>query len=222
MRLELTIEEIIRLLQRATQETAYMVSWSFGLSVIFGLILGLFLFVTASPYFYRQRVLNKVSDVLINVTRSVPFLILLVTVLPLGKFFVGTTIGPKAVIFPLTLASTAFYGRLAENAFSEVDKGVIEAAVASGAKPLRIITGIVFPEALPQLIRHMTVTIISLIGYSSMAGIVGGGGIGDLSIRYGYQRYNIEVLLVCIVILVILVQILQWIGDAIANRFVRK
>lgn len=222
MKLNLTVGQIIQLVTKSFGETVYMVGLALLFSIIFGVLLGLFLYVTSSNFFFKNRVLNEAVGFIVNAIRSIPFLILLVTLLPIGQFFVGTQIGPKAVIFPLAVAAIAFYARLAENAFSEVNYGVIEAFVSSGAKPSRIILEILFPEALPQLIRHITVTTISLISYSALAGIVGGGGIGDLSIRYGYQRYNIEILIICIVILVVIVQIIQWIGDLIANSVSRK
>lgn len=214
---QLAWSEILDLLWTATKETFVMVSWSLFAAIIFGTLIGLFLYITSSRFFFKNKIINQMSGFIVNATRSIPFLILLVAVLPVGFYLVGTSIGPKAVIFPLSLAAIAFYGRLAENAFSQVDSGVIEAAIASGASHFRIIVGILFPEAFSQLIRHTTVTLISLIGYSAMAGIVGGGGIGDLAIRYGYQRYVTEVLIICIVLLIIIVQLLQFIGDGFAN-----
>lgn len=222
MNLDLSIEQIVDIIGRASMETVYMVGWALFFSIIFGVLLGLFLYLTSSNYFFKNTVINGTIGFIVNAIRSIPFLILLVTILPLGQFFVKTTIGPKAVVFPLAVAAIAFYARLSENAFSEVDKGVIEASIASGAKNSHIIIGILFPEALPQLVRHLTVTTISLIGYSAMAGIVGGGGIGDLSIRYGYQRYNISILVLCIVILVVIVQLVQWVGDLIANSISKR
>ena len=222
MKLDLSFEQIIELIRKASIETIFMVGWALIFSILFGVLLGLFLYVTSSEYFYKYTFVNRAVGFIVNAIRSIPFLILLVTLLPLGQIFVKTTIGPKAVIFPLAVAAIAFYARLAENAFSEVDKGVIEASVASGAKPSHTILGILFPEALPQLVRHLTVTTISLISYSAMAGIVGGGGIGDLSIRYGYQRYSIDILVICIILLIAIVQIVQWIGDIIANSMTRR
>ena len=222
MNLDLSVDQMIEIISRASVETVYMVGWALFFSIIFGVLLGLFLYLTSSNYFFKNTILNRTIGFIVNAIRSIPFLILLVTILPVGQFFVKTTIGPKAVVFPLAVAAIAFYARLSENAFSEVDKGIIEASVASGAKYSHIITGILFPEALPQLIRHLTVTTISLIGYSAMAGIVGGGGIGDLSIRYGYQRYNIGILVICIIILVAIVQVVQWVGDVIANTISKR
>ncbi|RKS84765.1 D-methionine transport system permease protein [Orbus hercynius] len=219
---KLTYSEFGQLLWTAAQETFIMVSWSLLAAIIFGTLIGLFLYLTSNRLFFSNQLVNQISGFIINATRSIPFLILMVAVLPAGVYLVGTSIGPKAVIFPLAVAAIAFYGRLAENAFSQVDNGVIEAAISSGAAYWRIIVGILFPEAFPQLIRHATVTVISLIGYSAMAGIVGGGGIGDLAIRYGYQRYYTEVLVACIVILIIVVQLLQFLGDMLANRLDKR
>ncbi|GAA5113968.1 ABC transporter permease [Orbus sasakiae] len=215
--IKLNWADITDLLWIAAKETFIMVGWSLLAAILFGTIIGLFLYITSSRFFFKNKVINQISGFIVNATRSIPFLILMVAVLPAGFYLVGTSIGPKAVIFPLSLAAVAFYARLAENAFSQVDNGVVEAAVASGASHWRIITGILFPEAFSQLVRHATVTVISLIGYSAMAGIVGGGGIGDLAIRYGYQRYVTEVLIICIVILIIIVQLLQFLGDSLAN-----
>lgn len=215
--IKLNWADITDLLWIAAKETFIMVGWSLLAAILFGTIIGLFLYITSSRFFFKNKVINQISGFIVNATRSIPFLILMVAVLPAGFYLVGTSIGPRAVIFPLSLAAVAFYARLAENAFSQVDNGVVEAAVASGASHWRIITGILFPEAFSQLVRHATVTVISLIGYSAMAGIVGGGGIGDLAIRYGYQRYVTEVLIICIVILIIIVQLLQFLGDSLAN-----
>lgn len=220
--IKLTFAEMAQMLWQAAYETFIMVSWSLLAGILFGTIIGLLLFLMSNSFFFKNRVMNSIANFIINATRSIPFLILMVTVLPLGALFVGTTVGPKAVIFPLSLAAIAFYARLAENAFSQIDKGVIEAAVASGASHIRIIIGILFPEAMAQLIRHATVTTISLISFSSMAGVVGGGGIGDLAIRYGYQRYVTEILILCIIILIFIVMLIQFLGDKLANHFDRS
>ncbi len=217
--IKLTIAEITQMLWKAAYETFIMVSWSLLAGLIFGTLIGLMLFLMSNQFFFKNRIINSIANFIVNATRSIPFLILMVTVLPLGALLVDTAVGPKAVILPLSLAAIAFYARLAENAFSQIDKGVIEAAVASGASHMRIIFGILFPEAMAQLIRHATVTTISLISFSSMAGVVGGGGIGDLAISYGYQRYVTEVLILCIVILIVIVMVIQYFGDKFANHF---
>lgn len=213
---------LIDALTKSFNETALMVLYSLGFAVVFGGLLGLLLFVTSNSLFIKNRIVNEIIGIVINITRSIPFLILLVVLIPVAKKIVGTGIGYTAVIVPLSVAAIAFYARLAEVSFSEVNQGVLEAAVASGAKPLSIIIHILIPEALPQLIKNLTVTAVSLIGYSAMAGTVGGGGIGDLAIRYGYQRYQTDVMLICVVLLIIIVQVLQAGGDFAAKMANKK
>lgn len=203
---------------KAFGETAFMVIFSLVLAVIFGGLVGLLLFVTSNPLFIKNRAVNQFIGAITNIIRSIPFVILLVLILSLTRMMGGITIGAKAVVLPLSVAAIAFYARLAEGSFSEVNKGVLEAAIASGTKPFSIILHILIPEALPQLLKNITVTAVSLIGYSAMAGIVGGGGIGDLAIRYGYQRFQTDIMLICVVILVIIVQIIQLLGDYAAAR----
>ena len=209
-------------LKLAMRETFFMVSTSLIVAVILGGVIGLLLFITSNHLFIKNKFINEISGAVINMIRSIPFLILLVLLLPLSKAIVHTTIGPKAVIVPLSVSATAFFARLAEVAFTEVGKGVLESAVASGAKPINIIINVLIPEALPQLIKAITVTAISLVGYSAMAGTVGGGGIGDLAIRYGYQRYNSKVMFSCVIVLIVLVQILQGVGDLSAKIVNKK
>lgn len=215
-------DTLLNALLKAFGETALMVLIALLFAVVLGGILGLVLFATANPLFIRNRIVNEVVGIVINITRSIPFLILLVLLIPLSKLIVRTTIGPAAVVVPLSVASIAFYARLAEISFSEVNKGVLEAAIASGADKLYIILHILLPEALPQLIKNITVTAVSLIGYSAMAGTVGGGGVGDLAIRYGYQRYQTDVMLICVAILIVLVQVLQFSGDIAAKKLNKK
>jgi ABC-type metal ion transport system, permease component len=205
-------------LSTALLETLYMVSYSLFISILFGGIIGLLLYVTTSKLFFKNGVINEVSGIIVNILRSIPFIILLVLLMPVTKAIVGTNIGPKAVVVPLTVTAIAFYARLSQAAFSEVDHGVLEAASACGAHPIKIIFSILLPEARVGLINGITVTTISLIGYSAMAGTVGGGGIGDLAVRYGYQRYETEVMLLCVLILVIIVQGIQLFGDTIAKK----
>lgn len=199
-------------------ETLYMVGFSLVISVIAGGILGLFLYLTTSKLFFKNVIVNQIFGVVVNILRSIPFIILLVLLLPITKVIAGTTIGAKSVIVPLTVTAIAFYARLAQAAFAEVDNGVLEAASACGAHPVKIIFGILIPEALVGLVNGITVTTISLIGYSAMAGTVGGGGIGDLAIRYGYQRYETEVMLICVAVLVVIVQLIQLTGDSTARK----
>ena len=164
----------------------------------------------------------KVLGVTVNVVRSIPFLILLIFLLPLSALVVGTKIGTEAVVIPLAVAAVAFFARLSEASLAEVDRGMIEAAFASGASKLKTMFCIVLPEAHVPLVKDVTITAISLLGFSAMAGLVGGGGLGDLAYRYGYQRYNVGIMIACIVVLVVLVQIIQAAGDGYANRIERK
>lgn len=205
-------------LTKSLAETFHMVAVSLAISVIIGGLIGLFLYLTTSRMFFKNVVVNQIFGIIVNIIRSIPFIILLVLLLPVTKLIAGTTIGAKSVVVPLTVAAIAFYARLAEASFSAVDKGVIEAASSCGAHPAKIIFGILIPEALVGLVNGITVTAISLIGYSAMAGTVGGGGIGDLAIRYGYQRYETEVMFICVIILIIIVQLVQLLGDFITKK----
>ncbi|HAK73902.1 MAG TPA: methionine ABC transporter permease, partial [Sporomusaceae bacterium] len=192
---------------KAFGETFYMVGIALALSIIIGVPLGLLLYVTDKGLFAENRLVNVIGGLAINVVRSTPFVILLVLVLPLTQKLIGTTIGPIAAAVPLSIASVAFYARLVQGSLWEVDKGVIEAAVSMGASPWMIIKDVLLSESLPGLLRGLTITAVSLIGYSAMAGIVGGGGVGDLAIRFGYYRYQTDVMLLTVVILVLLVQL---------------
>jgi D-methionine transport system permease protein len=205
-------------LLNAFKETFLMLGVSAGFAVVGGVPLGFFLFITQRRLFWKNRAANLVGNFLINLIRSVPFVILLVLLLPLTQLLLKTTIGPGAASVPLSVAAIAFYARLVQGSLCEVDPGVIEAAQAFGASPFMIIRSVLFREALPGLLRGLTVTIISLVGYSAMAGIVGGGGIGDLAIRFGYYRYQTGVMIVTVVALVILVQVIQVLGDYLARR----
>lgn len=209
-------------LMKAFKETALMSGVSLLAAVIIGGLLGLLLYVTSSPLFIRNRMVNQTAGIIINIIRSIPFLILLVLLIPISKAIVKTTIGPTAVIIPLSIAAIAFFARLADASFADVNQGTIEAYVSTGASKGSVITHILLPEALPSLAKNITVTAVSLIGFSAMAGTVGGGGIGDLAIRYGYQRYQTEIMLICVVLLIILVQGIQLIGDIFAYALDKK
>lgn len=207
---------------QALQETALMVGVSLIAAVIIGGLLGLILFASNDTLFNKNRWLYQILGIVLNVVRSVPFLILMIFLLPLSVVIVGTKIGSTAVIVPLSIAAIAFFGRLSEASFSEVDKGILEAAIASGAKKSHIIVKILIPEALPSLIKNITVTAISVLGFSAMAGLVGGGGIGDLAYRYGYQRYEQQVMILCVILLIILVQVIQVVGDFLVKVVDRR
>lgn len=213
--------EIIADLAKAFAETFYMVGISLTLSIIIGVPLGLLLYVTDKGLFAENRLINVLGGLAINITRSTPFVILLVLVLPFTQRLIGTTIGPIAASVPLSIAAIAFYARLVQSSLLEVDKGVIEAAVSMGASPGMIIVDVLLSESLPGLLRGLTITAVSLIGYSAMAGIVGGGGVGDLAIRFGYYRYQTDVMLITVAVLVILVQLVQTLGDFLAQKFDR-
>ncbi|MEQ9878730.1 methionine ABC transporter permease [Pectobacterium aroidearum] len=199
-------------------ETFQMVGISTLLAVIGGLPLGLLIYVTDRNLFWQNRAIYLFGTVLVNIIRSIPFVILLVLLLPLTQFLLGNTIGPVAAAVPMSVAAIAFYARLVDSALREIDPGIVEAAEAFGASPMRIIGTVLLPEAKAGLLRGMTITLVSLIGYSAMAGIVGGGGVGDLAIRFGYYRYETEVMVITVVALVILVQVVQTLGDWLSKR----
>jgi D-methionine transport system permease protein len=203
---------------KAFYETLYMCGVSLFLSIVIGIPLGILLFISDRGLFAENRFVNLTLGVLSNVIRSIPFLILLVLLLPLTQWILGTTIGPSAAAVPLSVAAIPFYARLVEASLREVSKGVIEAAVATGAKPWLIIREVLLPEAKSGIISGLTITAISLLGFSAMAGTVGGGGIGDLAIRFGYYRYDNEVLFTTVILLIALVQIIQLIGDWAARK----
>ncbi|MDS9471618.1 methionine ABC transporter permease [Sporosarcina pasteurii] len=198
-------------------ETAWMLAISVTFSVLIGVPLGIGLFVTSEGMFWQSQVLQNISGTIINIIRSIPFVILLVVLLPLTKLIVGTSMGPTAASLSLTVAGIPFYARLVENSLREIDKGVIEAAESCGASPWLIIRKVLLPESKSGLIGGLTVTVISLLSYSAMAGMVGGGGIGDLAIRFGYYRYQNEVMAITVVFLIFLVQLIQFLGDRAAN-----
>ncbi|WP_028973943.1 methionine ABC transporter permease [Spirochaeta cellobiosiphila] len=216
-----TLETMIDI-KDALAQTSQMVGISLFWAIMGGIPLGLILYLTSSLYFNPSKVAYNISSLIVSIIRSIPFVILLVLLLPLTRLITGSTIGSLAASVPLSVASIAFIARLAENSFQNVEKGVIEAALASGAGNLSIIKDVLVTEALPSLVNDITVTAISLIGYSAMAGIVGGGGIGDLAIRFGYYRYQTGVMLLTVFILVVLVQLIQWFGDLLVRKLSHK
>lgn len=205
-------------LNKAFFETIYMVLISLGVAMVIGLPLGVVLFVTDRDLFLENRQIKSIIGFLVNMVRSIPYIILLVGLLPLTKLLTGTTIGPTAASVSLSVAAIPFFARIVETSLREIDKGIIEAAVAVGATPWMIIKDVLLSEARPSIIQGVTLTTISLIGYSAMAGIIGGGGIGDLAIRFGYYRYDNTVMITTIVILICLVQLIQFAGDFIARK----
>ena len=211
--------ELLKLLLDSFWETLAMVGSSTLIAAVAGIPLGVLLVVTERGGLLPTVWLNRSLGTIVNATRSTPFIILLVALIPFTRLIVGTSIGTLAAIVPLSIAAIPFVGRLVENALREVDAGLIEAAQAMGATPLQIILKVLIPEALPSIIAGLTITIVSLIGYSAMAGAVGGGGLGDLGIRYGYQRFLPDVMAAVVLVLIALVQVIQFAGDRLARHF---
>lgn len=207
---------------QATLDTLAMLGGSMALTVIVGLPLGVILFLTGKGQMLENRLANGALSLLVNVLRSVPFVILLIVMIPLTVALVGTSLGVAGAIPPLVAGAAPFFARLVETALREVDKGVIEASFAMGAKRRQVVLGALLPEALPGLVAAATVTAVALVSYTAMAGVVGAGGLGDLAIRFGYQRFQTDVMIVTVVLMLVLVQVLQMIGDAVVRRVSRK
>lgn len=206
----------------ATWETIYMVLTSTVLSYLFGLPLGIILVTTAENHILENRALNQILGSIVNAARSVPFIIFLILLIPLTRFLIGTSIGTVASIVPLTLAAIPFVARIVETSLKEIEQGLIEAAISMGANAWQIIGKVLLPEATPSLLLGVAITAINLVGYSAMAGIVGGGGLGTLAYYYGYQRYEDTVMWITVIVLIILVQGMQMLGDNLANKIVNK
>lgn len=213
---------LVDLLIEGFKETTYMVLVSSLLSAIIGIPLGVVLITTDRGHILENLPFNRILGAIVNAARSTPFIILMVAIIPLTKLIVGTSIGTEAAMVPLTLAAIPFVGRLVETSLKEVEYGVIEAAQSMGATPLQIIWRVMIPEAMPSIIAAVTTTIINLINYSAMAGAIGGGGLGDIAIRYGYQRFRVDMMIITIVLLIIQVQIVQSVGDFIAKRLDKR
>ena len=214
--------EIIRLIWEATLDTLWMVAVAAGLATLFGLPLGVFLATSGRGELFARPWANKTLGFVVNATRSTPFIILVVAIIPFTRLLVGTSIGTKAAIVPLTIAATPFIARLIEGAIREVDGGLVEAARAMGATPLQIVRKVLVPEALPAIVLSLTLAVVSLLGFSAMVGAVGGGGLGDLGIRYGYQRFMPDVMAVVVVVLIVLVQLVQSAGDFLSRRLNKR
>ncbi|WP_409294570.1 methionine ABC transporter permease [Peribacillus sp. SCS-26] len=209
-------------LAEASKQTVSMVSFSLLFSALIGIPLGVILVVTRSGHILENRVVFTILNTIINILRSVPFIILLVAIIPFTRFIVGTSIGTAAAVVPLIVYAAPYIGRLIENSLLEVDKGVIEAAQAMGASPWQIIWRFLIPEALSSLVLALTIATIGLIGASAMAGAVGGGGLGDLAITYGYQQFKTEIMLVTVALLIIFVQGLQSLGNLLSKKIRRR
>lgn len=203
---------------KAFNETVFMTFYSTIFSVIFGFILAVILTISAEDGLRPNKVVYKILDVIINILRSFPFIILMVFIIPLTRAIVGTSIGKEAAIVPLTFAAAPFVARIIESSLREVDKGVIEAAKSFGSSDFQIIFKVMLKEAVPSIVSGLTLTIISIIGYSAMAGTVGGGGLGYLAVSYGYQRFQKDVMIITVIILIIIVQALQMLGNYLYKK----
>lgn len=214
--------ELINLIINATWESLYMVAAAALLGILFGGPIGVFLATSRKGELFAAPAANAVLGTVVNAARSTPFIILVVAIIPFTRLVAGTSIGSTAAIVPLTVAATPFIARLVEAAIREVDAGLVETASSFGATPLQIVVKVLIPEALPGLVLALTLAVVSLLGYSAMVGAVGGGGLGDLGIRYGYQRFMPDMMLAVVVVLIALVQVVQTLGDHLARRLNRR
>ncbi|AIQ14978.1 methionine ABC transporter permease [Paenibacillus durus] len=215
-------EDVVDLLWEGLRQTLYMVAWSSVFALLLGTLLGITLVVTDKGGILAAPGVNKVISTAINGVRSIPFIILIVLLLPLSRLIVGTTLGPTAAIVSLSIGAAPFLGRIIENALREVGDGKIEAAKSVGAGPFTIILQVLIPEALPALVRGMTIAVISITEFTAVAGAIGAGGLGSLAIRFGYQRFRTDILLGTVLLIILIVQILQWFGDYIARSIDRR
>ncbi|MGO4327281.1 methionine ABC transporter permease [Cupriavidus sp. 2TAF22] len=214
--------EMFDLFVTSFNETLLMVGISGVVGSLFGVPLGVLLHLTNRGGVLSHPLFNRTIGVVVNAVRSIPFIILLVVVIPFTRFIVGSSIGTTAAVVPLTIAAIPFIARLVESALREVDKGLVEAAQSMGATTGQIVMKVLLPEAMPGIVAGLTITFVSLVGYSAMAGAIGGGGLGDLGIRYGYQRYITEVMVAVVLILIVFVQAVQSFGDWLVRRISHK
>ena len=214
--------EMIPLLTKALGETVYMVAVSMVISSALGIPLGVLLHVTAKGEFLDAPMVNRSIGAVVNAVRSIPFIILMVAIIPLTRLIVGSAIGTTAAMVPLVIASVPFIGRQVETSLREVPRGLVEAALSMGATPMQIITRVLLPESMPGIVSQLTTVIIALVGESAMAGAIGGGGLGDLAIRYGYQRFRPDIMIATVVILIVLVQLVQFLGNTLAARLDKR
>lgn len=213
---------MIDLLMKALGETVYMVAVSMVIATAIGVPLGVLLSTTGKGGILEARVFNKTLGAIVNAIRSIPFIILMVAIIPLTRLIAGTSIGTTAACVPLTIVAIPFLSRLVETSIRDVDFGLVEAAESMGATPFQIIRKVLIPEALPTIINNITVLIVNLIGASAMAGAIGGGGLGDIAIRYGYQRFRPDVMLATIIILIVVVNVIQAGGDFASRKKNKK
>lgn len=209
---------ITNLLIKALVQTVYMVSISMLIASLIGIPLGILLVVTEKNNILSCPIVNRPLSFIINIIRSIPFIILMVAIIPFTRILAGTSIGTTAAIIPLTLAAIPYIARMVETSIREIPFGLIEAAQSMGATPLQIIYKVLLPESLPSILDSMTVVMVSLVGASAMAGTIGGGGLGDLAIRYGYQRFQADIMIITIIILVLMVQSIQFLGSFLSRK----
>ena len=214
--------DMIPLLTKALGETVYMVVVSMVIATIIGMPLGVLLHTTSKGQILESLAVNRIVGAIVNAVRSIPFIILLVAIIPFTRLLVGSAIGPTAAMVPLVIAAIPFIGRQVETSLKEVPFGLVEAAQSMGATPAQIIWKVLLPESMSSIVAQLTTVIISLVGESAMAGAVGGGGLGDLAIRYGYQRFRPEIMLATVVILIVLVQLVQFVGNTLAKRLDKR
>ena len=217
-----SVRDALPELWQALGETAWMVALAFAITVVLGTAVGILLRLTAPDGLRPNAAVNRVFGAVVNLARSLPFLILLIAVIPVTRFIVGTAYGPTAAVVPLAIGAIPFFGRVVEAALREVSPGKIEAAQVMGASTGQIVRKVLLPEAASPLVSGATLTLVMLIGYSAMAGTIGGGGVGDFAIRYGYQRFNTPVLLVSVAVLIVIVQIIQSVGDLIVRSLAHR
>lgn len=206
----------------ATIDTLLMTGWSLLFTIIFGLPLGVYLFLSSEKQLLENKPVYQVLSLIVNIFRSVPFIILLVVLIPFTRLIVGSALGVAGAVVPLVVCAVPFFARLVENALRELDPGISEAAKSMGATTMQTVRMSLLPESCTGILAAITVTAISLIGYSAMSGVIGGGGLGDIAIRFGYQRYQMDVMIVTVVILVLLVQGVQMLGDHFVQKLSRK
>ena len=214
--------DMLPLLTKALGETVYMVVVSMIVASLIGIPLGVLLATTAKGQILECMPLNRAIGAVVNALRSIPFIILMVAIIPFTRFIVGTSIGTTAAMVPLILASIPFIGRQVETSLREVPAGLVEAALSMGATPYQIVRRVLLPESMPSIVAQLTTVVIALVGESAMAGAIGGGGLGDLAIRYGYQRFRPDIMIATVVILIVLVQIVQFLGNRLANGLNKK
>jgi D-methionine transport system permease protein len=216
-----TLMPVIHLLKIPTLETLYMVAASSIIALILGAPLGILLYCTEENGLLENRHLHTIINSIVNISRSFPFIILMILLFPLSRIIVGTTIGTTATIVPLSIGAAPFVGRVVESSLKEVPKGVLEASISMGASPRDIILKVLIPEALPSLVLGLTLTIINIVGYSAMAGAIGGGGLGDLAIRYGFHRFQTDVMIGSVLVIIGMVQAIQYIGNFAAKKILQ-